>query len=198
MKEKNCKLAKDEKIIEIEQSVQEPKNWVVNCPKCGAALDLKSGGTAYLCPVCGTLLSVKVKARLVKQLKLPEKTLHINVSEQAIQYLVKREIIEQKRKQKRCLFKRRNRAPIFNLENMLARKIIADGYKLDADELAKKEYFTQRNKCCLSKSKMPTFEDVLARQIMEQGYSAEDIILVDVDEKGLKIKKSEIKVEETV
>ncbi len=197
MKEKNCKLTKDENVIEVEQSVQEPKNWVVNCPKCGAALDLKSGGTAYLCPVCGTLLSVKVKARLIKQLKLPEKTLHINVSEQAVQYLVKQELITQKKKKKRCIFKR-NREPIFTLENMLARKIIADGYKLDTDGLAQKEFFLEKNKRRLTKAKMPTFEDVLARQIMEEGYTVEDIVLVEVDDNGLKIRKSERNVDETV
>ncbi|MBO5412123.1 MAG: hypothetical protein J6A38_03495 [Clostridia bacterium] len=48
------------------QTQEEVKNYVVNCPKCGAALQMKTGGVAYLCPVCNTLLRIRKGEKLVK------------------------------------------------------------------------------------------------------------------------------------
>lgn len=67
--------------------VKEPRNWVVNCPKCGAALNLKEGGYAYMCPVCSTLLTVKTGARLVKDVSQGDKNLRVTFTENAVNYL---------------------------------------------------------------------------------------------------------------
>lgn len=48
------------------QTQEEVKNYVVNCPKCGAALQMKTGDVAYLCPVCNTLLRIRKGEKLVK------------------------------------------------------------------------------------------------------------------------------------
>jgi uncharacterized Zn finger protein (UPF0148 family) len=126
MKKKNCKCAKA-KAAEMEIIVeQEPKEWVVNCPKCGASLNLKDGGTAYLCPVCSTLLRVKTGARLVKNLNVADKTLRVNITEQAVNYLLETEA--KRAKKSKCIF-RRKRKP--TLESMLARRVIKEGYTVE-------------------------------------------------------------------
>jgi uncharacterized Zn finger protein (UPF0148 family) len=126
MKKKNCKCAKA-KAAEMEIIVeQEPKEWVVNCPKCGASLNLKDGGTAYLCPVCSTLLRVKTGARLVKNLNVADKTLRVNITEQAVNYLLETEA--KRAKKRKCIF-RRKRKP--TLESMLARRVIKEGYTVE-------------------------------------------------------------------
>ena len=126
MKKKNCKCAKA-KAAEMEIIVeQEPKEWVVNCPKCGASLNLKDGGTAYLCPVCSTLLRVKTGARLVKNLNVADKTLRVNITEQAVNYLLETEA--KRAKKRNCIF-RRKRKP--TLESMLARRVIKEGYTVE-------------------------------------------------------------------
>ena len=126
MKKKNCKCA-TAKAAEMEIIVeQEPKEWVVNCPKCGASLNLKDGGTAYLCPVCSTLLRVKTGARLVKNLNVADKTLRVNITEQAVNYLLETEA--KRAKKRKCIF-RRKRKP--TLESMLARRVIKEGYTVE-------------------------------------------------------------------
>ena len=71
--------------------VREPKTWIVNCPKCGAALSMKEGGCAYLCPVCKSLLRVKTGARLVKNLDEGNKKLHVTLTENAVKYLTEKD-----------------------------------------------------------------------------------------------------------
>ena len=105
---------------------QEPKEWVVNCPKCGASLNLKDGGTAYLCPVCSTLLRVKTGARLVKNLNVADKTLRVNITEQAVNYLLETEA--KRAKKRKCIFRRKKKP---TLESMLARRVIKEGYTVE-------------------------------------------------------------------
>ena len=127
MKEKKCKCAKAKAMTEVEVVVeQEPKEWVVNCPKCGAALNLKEGGTAYLCPVCSTLLRVKTGARLVKNLNVSDKTLHINVTEQAVNYLLEKEA--KRARMRKCIFRRKKQP---TLESMIARRVLKEGYTIE-------------------------------------------------------------------
>ena len=68
----------------------QPRSWNVNCPKCGATLKLKEDGTAYLCPVCTSVLRVKTGARLVKNLNYDAKQLHINVTYPAALYIARK------------------------------------------------------------------------------------------------------------
>ncbi len=46
--------------------VAEAKKWVVNCPKCGSALTVKSGNFAHLCPVCAQVFRLRTGSKLVK------------------------------------------------------------------------------------------------------------------------------------
>lgn len=59
--------AKKQKVVATPvQTQEEVKNYVVNCPKCGAALNMKTGGVAYMCPVCNTLLRIRKGEKMVK------------------------------------------------------------------------------------------------------------------------------------
>ena len=44
----------------------EPKKWVVNCHRCGAALHVECGNMVYMCPVCNNLFRVRKCEKLVK------------------------------------------------------------------------------------------------------------------------------------
>jgi len=44
----------------------EPKLWVVNCHRCGAALHVQEGNMVYMCPVCNNLFRVRKCEKLVK------------------------------------------------------------------------------------------------------------------------------------
>lgn len=100
--------------------VQEPKTWIVNCPKCGAALSMKDGGCAYMCPVCKTLLRVKTGARLVKDVTEGDKKLHVTLTQSAVNYLVGKTSCDGTNKP----------TANSNLESMLA-KNVAEGYTAD-------------------------------------------------------------------
>ena len=39
--------------------VEEPKKWVVNCHRCGAALNVVYGNMVYMCPVCNNLFRLR-------------------------------------------------------------------------------------------------------------------------------------------
>lgn len=113
--------------------VQEPKTWVVNCPKCGAALSLKEGGYAYMCPVCSSLLRMKTGARLVKNLDEGKNNLYVTLTENAVKYLTGRDA----------------NAPKYlgNLEYALAQNVV-------------------------------------------NGYSSQELFVIDADENGISVKKS--------
>ena len=83
------KTAKCQNVCETVAPVvaREVRSWNVNCPKCGATLKLKEDDTAYLCPVCTSVLRVKTGARLVKNLNYENKQLHLTVSYPASQYI---------------------------------------------------------------------------------------------------------------
>lgn len=62
----------------------EPKTYVVNCPKCGAALNVKAGGFAYMCPVCSNLFRVRVGEKLVKDVsRVTMMEAYVNVNQGA-------------------------------------------------------------------------------------------------------------------
>ncbi len=140
MKLRKRKRAQEE-VVEVEVAPQrEPKNWVVNCPKCGAALNLKEGGTAYLCPVCNSVLRVKSGVRLVKDVTKEDKTLFLGVSEQAMKVLFEKEEQRAKLEKKRCRCKRKKaRKAAELLESKIAVSAFAgytkeDRFIVDLDE----------------------------------------------------------------
>lgn len=92
---KNKNVEKVEETV-VEQVVEQPevkplKTWVVNCSKCGAALNLKEGGQAYICPVCRTLLRVKTGVKLVKDLGAEDKKYHVTFTSAAINKILAKE-----------------------------------------------------------------------------------------------------------
>ena len=42
---------------------------LVNCPKCGAGLYVDSTEVAYMCPVCNSLMRVRIGERIVKNVR---------------------------------------------------------------------------------------------------------------------------------
>ena len=51
--------------VEVAEEVAERKA-VVNCPKCGTALNVKLGNYAHVCPVCTQVFRTRIGERLVK------------------------------------------------------------------------------------------------------------------------------------
>ena len=42
------------------------KTYIVNCPKCSAALKVENGNFAFVCPVCNHLFRLRIGKKLVK------------------------------------------------------------------------------------------------------------------------------------
>ena len=64
-----------EKQVEVVQTgaeakpvAEEVKQYVVNCYRCGAALNVKAGNMVYMCPVCNNLFRVRLGEKLVKDI----------------------------------------------------------------------------------------------------------------------------------
>ena len=68
------------------------KDFVINCSKCGAALSAKSGKTAYICPVCGTLFRMRTGTRIVKEIPVKEKQIHLTLTEKAAKFIVEKDV----------------------------------------------------------------------------------------------------------
>ena len=142
MKVKSSKSTKN-KTVETETApIVETKNWTVNCPKCGVALNLKEDGTVYICPVCSSVLRVKSGSRLVKDVTKEDKTMRVNVTEKAIRYLLEKEAERAKLEKKRCARKRKKaRKAAQSLESKLAVNALSgytkeDCFIVDLDENA--------------------------------------------------------------
>lgn len=62
--------------VPVEEAPVEPvaepapaeKKWVVNCYRCGAALNVTFGNMVYMCPVCNNLFRVRKYEKLVKDI----------------------------------------------------------------------------------------------------------------------------------
>ena len=62
-------------------AIEEPKKWVVNCHRCGAALNVVYGNMVYMCPVCNTLFRMRTGAKLVKDVtRVIVSEAYVNVS----------------------------------------------------------------------------------------------------------------------
>ena len=85
-----CRCKKKKAPVTVVEAipVQEPKDYVVNCPKCGAALKIKDGGSfAYMCPVCNTLLRVKTGVKYIKDVDTGDKSMHVAITATAAAYI---------------------------------------------------------------------------------------------------------------
>lgn len=72
--------------------VPQAKDFVINCSKCGAALSAKNGKTAYICPVCGSLFRMRTGTRIVKEIPVKEKQIHLTLTEKAAKFIVEKDV----------------------------------------------------------------------------------------------------------
>ena len=88
MKARKCKCKKEKPVVMTAIPVQEPKEFMVNCSKCGSALKIKDGGSfAYMCPVCNTLLRVKTGVKYIKDVDTGDKSMHVAITATAAAYI---------------------------------------------------------------------------------------------------------------
>ena len=58
-----------------------PKIYMVNCPKCGAALKVKDGAAVYACGACNYLFQIRKIAQDVTEAKEKEESLEMQTPE---------------------------------------------------------------------------------------------------------------------
>ncbi len=80
-KEQNADLSVKEELEPVEAQEVQPehpaelvrkKEFVVNCPRCGAAVKVSGTASAYICGACSQMFRVRVEARMVKELTADE------------------------------------------------------------------------------------------------------------------------------
>lgn len=72
-------------------NVVRQKDFIINCSKCGAALSAKNDKAAYICPVCGSLFRVRTGTRIVKEIPVKEKQIHLTLTEKAANFIVEKD-----------------------------------------------------------------------------------------------------------
>lgn len=79
---KKCKKAEvQQQPVVLEAQPVVMKQYLVNCPRCGAALKVQDGGVAYMCPVCSNLFRMRTGAKLVKDVtRVIVSEAYVNVS----------------------------------------------------------------------------------------------------------------------
>ena len=167
MKDKKVTYTAPEQPMEaIPVEAEEQKSFVINCYKCGAALNVSSGKTAYICPVCGTLLRMRTVTRIVKEIPVKEKYVHITLTEKAAKHILladKEYKLAESAKAKparRCLFRRR-------------KKVVDDSRKT---QLA--------------------MESLIAKHISVNNYEEGDVLVIDADEQNLSITTAKVPTQE--
>lgn len=58
-------------------ATEEVKQYIVNCYRCGAALNVKAGNVVYMCPVCNNLFRVRLGEKLVKDVSKEMKEAYV-------------------------------------------------------------------------------------------------------------------------
>ncbi len=117
---------------------EQPKEWVVNCSKCGAALNVKNGKTAYICPVCGSLMRMRTGTRIVKDIPKVEKQARVSITEKAAKAIMERDALVQAANNKKLGFWARRRAKKAlknappSVETLLAKQLRSCAY-VDTD-----------------------------------------------------------------
>ena len=122
MKVKKQKQVQAQPIVEaIPVEEKTKKEFVINCKKCGAALTVKEGGYAFMCPVCKTLFRIRTATRFVKEVAPKEKQVHLTMSERAVNYIIARENMLNEMKP--------SKQPRRGLESMIARNVNLYNYE---------------------------------------------------------------------
>jgi Zn finger protein HypA/HybF involved in hydrogenase expression len=126
MKKKQAKCKKNNQVVAPVPPVElEARSWNVNCPKCGTTLKLKESDTAYLCPVCSSVLRVKTGARLVKNLNYGARQMHVCITDMAANYILWQ--AAQPKKKKGCCLFRKKQKPLATIQDVLA-NAMKEGY----------------------------------------------------------------------
>ena len=87
-KEENVLVSEPIEAAVVAPVVAEPqvKTYVVNCHRCGAALNVQIGGMVYMCPVCNNLFRVRLNEKLVKDVsQVTVAEAYVNVNKRADQ-----------------------------------------------------------------------------------------------------------------
>ncbi len=107
------------------------QDWVINCNKCGAALNVKNDGNAYICPVCGALLRIQTGTRIVKEIAPKEKKVHLTLTEKAVTMISEKEAKRQRKaaKRKKPLSKRQQKRAQKKLQRALE-TVVAQNVRL--------------------------------------------------------------------
>ncbi len=179
--------AKKEAVVQetpvVESVPVEPKTWTVNCPKCGAALNMKEGGLAHMCPVCKTLLRVKTGSRLVKNLGEPEKNVHILLGENSLKLLQYTENdMQLSRKAKKA-------------QKLLWAERVTSAYACVLMEknkkTSKKQAMKQAQSAVKAWMKAPGFKPVSLEELLAANVAtADEPIAIEFTEKGFCVKKA--------
>lgn len=151
MKAKKNNAPAQESVVAMPVNTQQ--EWVINCNRCGAALNVKNDGNAYICPVCNTLFRIHTGTRIVKDLSQKEKQVHLTLTEKAVNLIVENEEKAQRKAAKK------KRKPSLRRQKKARKKL-------------------QR-----------ALETVMAQNIRLSEYEEGDVLLVDLDDEGLVVKK---------
>lgn len=185
--------AKKEAVVQetpvVESVPVEPKTWTVNCPKCGAALNMKEGGLAHMCPVCKTLLRVKTGSRLVKNLGEPEKNVHILLGENSLKLLQYTEndmqLSRKAKKAQKLLWAERVTSAYACV--LMERVNAAD----DDRTITKKQALREAKKVLKAWMKAPGFKPVSLEELLAANVAtADEPIAIEFTEKGFCVKKA--------
>ncbi|MBP3433678.1 MAG: hypothetical protein J6K50_00255 [Clostridia bacterium] len=151
MKAKKNNAPAQEPVVAMPVNTQQ--EWVINCNRCGAALNVKNDGNAYICPVCNTLFRIHTGTRIVKDLSQKEKQVHLTLTEKAVNLIVENEEKAQRKAAKK------KRKPSLRRQKKARKKL-------------------QR-----------ALETVMAQNIRLSEYEEGDVLLVDLDDEGLVVKR---------
>lgn len=183
MKAKKQAVAQEQPVLDA--IPVEPKTWMVNCPKCGASLNLKEGGYAYMCPVCNTLLRIKTGARLVKQVEENKKNVHVLFTERAIKLLQWSESEKQ--------FSKKAKKAEMVLWTERAISVLALGFMENNKNMSKRAAVAKAKKIVKQAKKRPDFNPGILEELLAKhatGYAVEESILVDFNENGFDVRKA--------
>ena len=117
-KQKNQVSTQEQAPVVMSATTQ--SDWVINCNKCGASLNIKSNNTAYICPVCGTLFRVQTGKRMVKEVAKERKVqINLTFTERAVNYVKANEVAQTKTPSKK-LSKRKVKKAMKKLQKAMS------------------------------------------------------------------------------
>ncbi|MBQ8685406.1 MAG: hypothetical protein IJ514_04470 [Clostridia bacterium] len=132
MKKKKDQASTQEQAPVAATPVSAQSEWVINCNKCGAALNIKSNGNAYICPVCGTLFRIQTGKRMVREVAKEKKVqLNLTLTERAAELIKANEAKAAPKAAKKKLSARKIKKAMKKLQRAMD-AIVSQGLSLSA------------------------------------------------------------------